>query len=106
MLTVSEIARGVAKDIRRYGHFKSDAHRILALNTFLKQQGLCCIVANPTLRAASCGHVSRFNFEFGFASYVGTDCVIDWSDETPTEEVLAKLEEFADYADSNPSSKE
>lgn len=101
MNAVSQIARGVAKDIRRFGHYRGEkVHSTKASYNIRNPQGLCCVFVNPTSETGS--RVYDLNrFDRAFTMYLAEDPVV-WSDRTPTEEVIKTLLTFADWAEDNP----
>lgn len=88
---VRDLAKGIAADIRKYGHYQSRLHQTLSWCG----DGQCCVMANPTLAvhpdwrfaarqlALALGHPNR-----PFAVW--------WNDTTSTADVLAALDRIAE----------
>lgn len=87
-LTVQELAASIAADIRQYGHFQG----LVGQTMYSKHNpsGRRCLVQS-----------SGFDKVFGRGVFgglekaLGVDDPTYWNDSTPTEEVLAKLDEIA-----------
>lgn len=78
-----QLARSVADDIERYGHYKRGAAIEFSFN------GPCCVYINPSHRDADPVVMRQFNWLL--ANHVSHALLSVWSDNTPTEEVLATL---------------
>ena len=93
-MTPAEIARGVAADIRRQGHFQSKPGQHLA-SYF--GQGQVCVIMNPT--TVRCGDEAYARFREAVEAEAGltpgSGLLAEWSDQTPAEEVLAVLDRIA-----------
>lgn len=115
--TVPEILRGIAHDIKTRGHFQTGRdHDIWNPKT---GKGKCCVLRGPSLWSGRDpdGDGGPADDEISAVDYIKAKIeeewrqahpdengyswpgVVGWSDTTPTSEVLAKLNQWADEYD-------
>lgn len=103
--TVAEIANSIADDIERMGHFQEPEGTYepdLLYDAEFNPDGMCCVLRNPTADAERRGWWGDRGFNSPWFEYTTRlrerviamgfeDGIVRWSDETPTETVVATL---------------
>lgn len=92
---ITEYARSVANDIASLGHYKFNGPD--HYSTY-NPEGKCCIYINPTSRYVLGDHPLAWPvqgaFEDALRERIAPLSIVQWSDQTPTAEVLHMLRSF------------
>lgn len=108
-MNTPELLRSIANDIRTHGHYqsgkqgsKNEVYGLTPFHTDLGDVG-CCVLYNPTVRPGGnydptyADEVTEMLYQrLSLSSFYPAVGVVSWNDSTPTDEVLAALERYAD----------